>query len=194
MQVNQLILIMMGAQGIGRLAVLGANSWVKYHISGRPSIAPGRVPNAGLLVSIFISLVLSVVCGLGVGKEWSNFNLLAIFCVVYGFVYGMMWVLGPQSSQFVDSDGALVAILLMSIFPFAGFGALVFHLIVGHLYDSYHGTTKAPDGALICDGTGCFQSGFAVWMGGATSLFVISVFFLLFHYKRTRDIWTAPTS
>lgn len=192
-QVNQIILVMMGSQGVGRLAVLAANSMVKYHISDRPSLAPGRVPNAGLLVCIFIGLVLVIACGLGAGQEWGNVKQLAGFSVVYGFVYGMMWVLCPQLSQFVDTDGTLVAILLMTIFPFAGVGTLVFHLVVGNLYDNYHGTHEGSNGALQCEGTGCFQSGFVVWTSGAGILLGISVLYILFHHKRTRDIWTAPS-
>eukprot|EP01138_Halocafeteria_seosinensis_P012518 gb/GECG01012791.1/.p1 GENE.gb/GECG01012791.1/~~gb/GECG01012791.1/.p1 ORF type:complete len:538 (+),score=33.83 gb/GECG01012791.1/:1-1614(+) len=192
-QVNQTILIMMGAQGVGRMAVLAANSFVKYHISGRTSMVPGRVPNAGLLVCIFIGTVLVIACSLGAARDWTNVQQLAGFSVVYGFVYGMMWVLSPQISQFVDTDGTLVAILLMTIFPFAGVGALVFHLIVGNLYDNYHGTSKGDNGALQCDGTGCFQAGFGVWTAGAGILLGLSVLYIFFHYKRTRDIWTAPT-
>lgn len=190
LQTNNLVLIMMGSQGVGRLVTLGINSLVKYL---KPNLPSQKVANPSIAVSIWISFVASTVTSLGVAKVWGDVHQFAGFCVIYGFAYGMMWVIVYQIAQLVDSKENWLNILLMTILPFAGLGGLVFHLIVGQLYDSYSGTKHNDNGAIVCFGVGCFQQGFVLWMVGALALLFLLIVYLVYHIKRTGDMWTAPT-
>merc|ERR1719499_1490578 len=82
-------------------------------------------------------------------------NLFYIFNIVFGFAYGAGWtVAGNFSAYTVRPEPKYWSIVSSGIYPFSGFGTIIFNYILGEIYDSH------SNGAPVCLGTDCYRDSF----------------------------------